>query len=144
MKLITLKCQYCGLASKMPNDAALIIENGPTDDRGLNHFHLYCRKCHMISDSIGPSIIGLLLGKKFDHQQILDPAKLIASNPRLLICFSPKIQQAMQADGVIWQRGARFIFYVATFMLHYLTANSGIAAAPPRNNRLPPWKPPLH
>lgn len=101
MKLITLKCQYCGLTAKMPNDDALIMEQGPTDLRGLNHFYLYCRRCHMISDSIGPTIFQVLLGKKFDHQQILDPAKMVASDPQFLNILAPKIQQAMRADGII-------------------------------------------
>lgn len=101
MKLITLKCQYCGLTAKMPNDDALIMERGLTDLRGLNHFYLYCRRCHMISDSIGPTIIQLFLGRKFDHQQILDPARMVASDPRFLNILAPKIQQAMRADGII-------------------------------------------
>lgn len=101
LRLLTLKCQYCGLSSKMPNDSLLILERGPTDDRGLDHSHLYCRRCHKISDLIGTNIFGLLLGKKFDHQQIIDPAYLIAQHPLLLNAFAPKIQSAMIQDGIV-------------------------------------------
>jgi len=97
---MNLKCQNCGLSAKMPNDAALILERGPTDEMGVNHFHIYCRKCHMISDAIGPGCFGMLTGKKFDHQKIIDPSKLLASDPNLIHAFPPRLQEAFAADGI--------------------------------------------
>jgi|TARA_B110000305_G_C19260858_1_gene549477 hypothetical protein len=84
----------------MPNDSALILEHGPTDGMGVNHFYIYCRKCNMISDAIGPGCLGMLTGRKFDHQKIIDPAALLSSEPNLIAAFPPRLRAAFEADRI--------------------------------------------
>ena len=90
----------------MPNDSRLIYVHGPRDESGLDHYYLYCRSCHMVSDFVPSGCLGLLTLRPFTCEGVMDPREVYADchrlgTPEVFGIFAPKIQEAMRADGVI-------------------------------------------
>lgn len=80
--------------------------HAPPDETGLDHYYLYCRSCHMITDYVPSGCLGLLTFRPFKPQAVLDPREIYSEaqrrgTPEVFGIFSPKIQEAMRVDGII-------------------------------------------
>jgi hypothetical protein len=91
----------------MPNDSELIYVFGPKDESGLQHYYLYCRRCHHVSDFVPPGCLSMLF-LQFRHRPVgtYDPAEIYAhtnqiGHPEQFGIFAEKIQDAMKQDGII-------------------------------------------
>jgi hypothetical protein len=88
----------------MPNDSELIYEFGPKDETGLQHYLLYCRRCHKISDFIPPGCLSILfLQVKHTANGVMDPKEIYANAQQQGVyqVFPDRIAQALRADGII-------------------------------------------
>jgi hypothetical protein len=83
--------------AQMPDDSKLILEKAYCDERNLDHWFLYCRKCHLITDMIGPTVWELLRGKGFKCLASFDPTQEKCKSHY----FSKKISNACKEDGVL-------------------------------------------
>lgn len=99
------RCFNCGLTAVMPDDSKLILVNAPKDENGLNHYFLYCRSCHKVTDLEPAGCLGMLLGVftlNFTKPVgVYDPVEVLQKHPEAFGIFAPKIQTAMRADGII-------------------------------------------
>ncbi|MEX2399853.1 MAG: hypothetical protein WD423_03710 [Rhodothermales bacterium] len=85
----------------MPNDDELMLVHGPKDESGIQHFFLYCRRCHRVSDLIGSLNPLKFLTGKMKCIGTYDPREVQQKAPEYFGIFAPKIQQAMRVDGAI-------------------------------------------
>jgi hypothetical protein len=88
----------------MPNDSEFIYEFGPKDESGLQHYLLYCRRCHKIADFIPAGCLALIfLQFKHTANGILDPKAVYERAMQMGIerVFPERIEKALREDGVI-------------------------------------------
>ena len=91
----------------MPNDAELIYVFGPKDEKGLQNYYLYCRRCHQVTVFVPPGCLSLLfLNLRHKAIGVLDPKEIYVAthtrgSPEQFGIFAEKIQEAMRQDGVI-------------------------------------------
>lgn len=88
----------------MPNDSEIILEFGAKDDAGIQHYLLYCRRCHKLSDLIPAGCLSMLcLRIKPTATRIIGPKeeynKLRAQGIHRV--FPERIEDAMRADKII-------------------------------------------
>lgn len=88
----------------MPNDSELILEFGKKDETGLQHYLVYCRRCHKLSDLIPAGCLSMLcLRLKPTVARIISPEdEYKAFRARgIHRVFPDRIEDAMRADGII-------------------------------------------
>ena len=103
-----IKCTNCGTKARIRGlafDDELILAPGFRDETGLNHYHLYCRKCYHVSDLV-PSIIGLFKLQPFRCSGgIIGPEELkVLSLDDVVLFFHENILSTLMEDGV-WDSG---------------------------------------
>jgi hypothetical protein len=88
----------------MPNDSEIILEFGTKGLDGLQHYWLYCRRCHKVSDLIPAGCLSMiLLRMKPTALRILNPEEEYKNARARGIhrVFPHKIEDAMRTDGLI-------------------------------------------
>lgn len=102
-----ITCGHCQVSKTVPDESTFIYVYGPKDENGLQHYYLYCRTCHFVTDFEPPGCFAFLTGN-LRHRPVgvLDPREiyrecLSRGTPEQFGIFSPKLQDAMREDGVI-------------------------------------------
>lgn len=100
-------CANCKIVEKLSTEVKdnhnLILARAYTDEKGINHFFVYCRQCRTINDVIGRGCILGLLSMPFgmapyQKHGLIDLENMLKNDPESLKELPPNIKEAIKID----------------------------------------------